>query len=141
MLMPPLRAAFPGETVTGDSAVGTKVNPEHVNVRNPAGTSPLTSTMMMPVDGVAVIPLLSVTDAADGLGTSSQLVDEATAVIKAVGKVTVIFPVAVAVKGDDVVKDNVAVCELPEADDNAAVGLETMLEQDAVSGDDAARNP
>jgi hypothetical protein len=139
--MPPLNDASVGETNTGDAALGAKVNPEQTTVTLPAGTSALTAILMIPVGGVAVIPVLSVTDAVDGLGTSSQLDEEATAVIKAVGNVTVIVPLAVTVKGVDVVNDNVAVWELPEAVDNAAVGLETMLEQDAVSGDDAALNP
>ncbi len=109
MLMPPLNDASVGETNTGDAALGAKVNPEQTTVTLPAGTSALTAILMIPVGGVAVIPVLSVTDAVDGLGTSSQLDEEATAVIKAVGNVTVIVPLAVTVKGVDVVNDNVAV--------------------------------
>lgn len=141
ILIPPLNSAFATATTTGDAAVGANVNPEHTNVCFPAGTSALTSTMMIPVGGLAVIPVLSVTDAVDGLGTRSQLVDEATAVINAVGNVNVIFPAPANVKGDDVVNETVAVCELPEADDNVAVGFETRLEQVAISGDDASLNP
>lgn len=106
MLIPPLKAAVEGSTTTGDDALALKVNPEQVTEIWPAAKSPFTSRT---ITLFAVRPLLSVTDAADSFGTSSQLVDVETAVIKLSGKVSEIFPLAATVKADDVWKENVAV--------------------------------
>lgn len=138
MLIPPLNAAVEGLTTIDDAARAAKVNPEQVIVFWPAERSAFKSTTMR---WFAESPLLSVTDAVDGFGTSSQLVDEETAVTKLTGNVKVIFPLAATVRSDDVWKENVAVCEVPAAVDIIAVGFETMLEQDASNGDDAALNP
>jgi len=60
-------------------------------------------------------------------------------VTKPLGKVNEILPETA--KGDEVLKENVAVCEGPTAADIAAVGFDTMFVHDAVNGFDAALNP
>lgn len=95
-------------TSTVDAALDANVNPEHVTLTGPAGTSTFTSMTMISVGGLAMIPLLSVTDKVDGFGSRSQLVADSTAVTNLLGKVSMIFPVE-ATNLEDVLNENVAV--------------------------------
>lgn len=108
ILIPPVNTAVVVSTATDDALVAAKVNPEHVNLTLPAGTSALTSRISL-LKGVAVIPLLSVTDSVAGFGTISQLVPEATAFTNPLGNSKDIFPADAAINFEDVTKVNVAV--------------------------------